>query len=241
MSSVKNQVFNWQNPIDRVLRFPKLPNGTSYEKFRAPGARSVAIHIVIWGLLAGLVIGSYGWMVGERTLSAQLPQMMISAIKIPLLLTVTVTVSLPFFFVVNSLMGLRRDFRDAFRAIISAQAGLAIILCSLTPFLAVFYVSFDKTAYSNAVLLNTGIFGFASLSAQFLLRAHYRVLIRTDSRHRFMVWAWIVVYAFVGVQVAWVSRPFIGSPNMKVTFFRDEPFSNAYIEVFEMLCRSLGF
>jgi hypothetical protein len=50
-----------------------------------------------------------------------------------------------------------------------------------------------------------------NLSVQLLLRRLYRPLIQQDPRHRWMVPAWIVIYSFVGIQMGWVLRPFIGS------------------------------
>ena len=191
-------------------------------------------------MVAGFVVGSYGWLVGARSFTEQLPQMFYSAIKIPMLLAVTVCISMPFFFVANTLMGLRNDFRDAFRAIILAQAGLSIILCSLVPFLILVYASVTNRGYGSAVLFNAFLFGVASLSAQILLRVHYRPLIHKDRRHRFMVWAWIIVYAFVGIQVGWTARPFIGNTSAKITFFRDEPFSNAYMQMIRLARDAAG-
>ena len=199
------------------------------------------MHVLFWGMLAGFIVGSYGWFVGERTFAAQFPQMFYSAIKIPMLLSVTVCISMPFFFVANTLMGLRNDFRDAFRAIILAQAGLAIILCSLVPFLILIYTSVTTRGYGGAVLFNAFLFGVASLSAQVLLRVHYRPLIRRNAKHRVMVWVWIIVYAFVGIQVAWTARPFIGDTSTEITFFRNEPFSNAYMQVLKLVRDLLSF
>ena len=54
-------------------------------------------------------------------------------------------------------------------------------------------------------------------------------LIRQNPKHRWMVRVWIFVYAFVGIQMAYVLRPFIGSPSNTISFFREDPFENAYV------------
>jgi hypothetical protein len=46
--------------------------------------------------------------------------------------------------------------------------------------------------------------------------------------------AWTLLYAFVGMQMGWMLRPFVGSHDLPVTFFRDEPFSNAYIAILQL-------
>lgn len=193
--------------------------------------------LLIFGPIYGLAMGSYNWIVENRCLVDQVPQMLYSAIKVPLLLIVTLLVAIPSFFVVNTLMGLRDDFRSSIRAIFSAQAGLTIILASLLPLTIFSYISLSylPVSYQTGVLFNAGMFGLASVSSQLLLRRYYRSLIAKNDRHRLMVRLWIFVYAFVGIQAAYVLRPFIGSPDEPTTFFRRESFQNAYIKIWEML------
>ena len=182
-------------------------------------------------------MGSYASTVGKRALVEQIPQMCYSGIKVPLLIAVTLVVSIPSFYVINTLLGLRDDSREALRSIISAQAGLTIILVSLMPVTLFLYSSLPCSAasYSVAVLLNAAMFGMASVSAQLLLRRYYEPLVRKNFRHRWMMRFWIVAYAFVGIQAAYVLRPFIGSPDQETTFFRRESFQNAYVKVWELV------
>ena len=72
------------------------------------------------------------------------------------------------------------------------------------------------------------MFAVASFSAQWMLRRDYLPLIRKDPKHRWMLRAWIVIYVFVGIQMGWVLRPFIGDPDVPVQFFRENSWSNAY-------------
>jgi len=50
-----------------------------------------------------------------------------------------------------------------------------------------------------------------------------------------MLRAWLVIYVFVGIQMGWVFRPFIGDPSAPVQFFRKGSWSNAYEVVFQMI------
>ncbi len=149
----------------------------------------------------------------------------------------TVGIALPSFFVLNSLLGLRDDFGEALRAIISAQAGLAVILVSLFPLTLFVYVSISGSAanHSLAVLFNAAMFGLASVSAQVLLRHYYQPLVQRDRRHRWMIRIWIFVYAFVGIQAAYTLRPFIGGANAPPEFLRSDSFQNAYLAIFRIL------
>ena len=75
----------------------------------------------------------------------------------------------------------------------------------------------------------------ASFGAQVMLRRSYRPLVARDRRHRAMLRAWIVIYAFVGIQLGWSLRPFVGDPDQPARFFRGGEWENAYVVVARMI------
>ena len=184
--------------------------------------------IAAFGLTYGAVMGAFGGIWGER-----LWQAVYSAIKVPLLLLGTSLLACPSFFVLNTLAGLRRDFLRATTALMAAQAGVAIVLASLAPLTIVWYASSND--YAAAVCFNGAMFAVACFAGQWLLRDHYRLLVRSDAKHRWMFWIWLVTYIFVGIQMAWILRPFVGDPNAPVEFFRQEKWGNAYVVVAQLL------
>ena len=212
---------------DDVLRRRSWP----MEHAALPG---LAAMIIVFGMIFGAFMGSFGGFREDRAL-----QIVYSGLKVPMMLTLTFVISLPSFFVLNTLFGLRGDFAVALRAVIATQAGLAVILASLAPLTAVWYLSFER--YSGAIAFNGLLFAIASFSAQWILRDYYRPLIQKDRRHRWMLRIWAVLYAFVGIQMAWVLRPFVGDPNSRVQFFREDTWGNAYLVVFQVVMRALGF
>ena len=56
---------------------------------------------------------------------------------------------------------------------------------------------------------------------------------------RFIFRIWVILYALVGVQMAWLLRPFIGSPDMPFTWFRDRQ-GNFFIALLDKLEHLLG-
>jgi hypothetical protein len=48
-----------------------------------------------------------------------------------------------------------------------------------------------------------------------------------------------VIYAFVGIQMGWLLRPFVGAPNQPVQFFRRENWDNAYVIVTRLAWEAL--
>ena len=62
-----------------------------------------------------------------------------------------------------------------------------------------------------------------------------RVLAPPDALPKRIFIVWTVIYGIVGAQMGWILRPFIGTPNMSFTLFRDRD-SN----FFEAFFRALG-
>lgn len=185
------------------------------------------------GAAYGLVMGAYGGVTPDRW-----PQMLYAAGKVPLLLLATFALGLPSFFVIHSLLGLRDDFGRAVRALLATQAGLTLVLAALAPLTAWFYAG--GPGYRVALLWNAAAFGVASLSAQLLLRRYYRPLIARNPTHRLLLRGWIGLYAFIGIQMGWLLRPFIGSPDRPTTFFRGDAWGNAYLEVWRIVLSVFG-
>jgi hypothetical protein len=210
-----------------------LLRGARLDRADALPLPRIALLVVVFGICYGAVMGTFSATSPQRFLLV-----IYAAIKVPILLLVTFGISLPSFFVLNTLLGMRRDFADAIRALITTQAGLTIILASLAPFTAVFYAS--SSDYASAILFNALMFAIASLSAQFLLRRLYRPLIQRNARHRILLRLWLVIYMFVGIQMGWVLRPFVGSPYSPTVFFREGAFSNAYEVVGRLILEVLG-
>lgn len=197
----------------------------------------LTLLILIFGMTYGAIMGTFGCLTFDGWFSERRWQVVYSAVKVPLLLSVTFAICLPSFFVVNTLLGLREDFRRAISALIAGQAAIAIILVSLAPLTALWYASSDD--YHQAILFNTMVFGIASLTGQLVLRRNYQSLIMRDARHRKLLYVWIVSYAFVGVQMGWILRPFIGSQEAAVQFLRPEAWDNAYVYVLRILWQAI--
>ena len=207
--------------------------GTAGGRHVPSGLAHLFACVVLFGVAYGGVMGTFGGFRGERIL-----QVLYSGLKVPLLLLVTFALSLPSFFVLNTILGVREDFGRVLRALVAAQAVLAIVLASLAPFTALWYASVGD--YEAAVLFNAVMFAVASFAAQAVLRRMYRPLIASSPRHRTLLRAWVVLFAFVGIQMGWVLRPFVGSPNSPTRFFREDKWGNAYVQVAKMASDVLG-
>lgn len=193
-----------------------------------PWQRLAAV-VLLAGALFGLQIGAYGGAV---------LQMCLSAVKIPLLIGVSTLLCLPGVFAVNTVAGLRDDFGAVLRGIFAAQATVAVSLCALGPLLLFLYAS--SADYRLAKAASGFLFLLASLAGQRTLSMHFGPLVRANPRHRGTRRVWWFLYILVTIQMAWVLRPFIGSPGLGLTIFRDEAWGNAYVHVIRLLVDLLG-
>ncbi len=217
---------------DGVLR--RDPWTTRSTDVRASLARLVGC-LVAFALLYGALMGTFRGLTGQ---TQWLRQIVYSAVKVPLLLGCSFAISLPSFFVLSTLIGLRKDFAESLRALVAAQAGLAVVLASLGPVTLLWYAS--SAAYNEALLFNGLMFAIATLAGQYLLRGYYRPLIQRDPRHRRMLACWGFIYVLVAIQLAWLLRPFIGAPSREVEFLREGAWDNAYVFVARLVLRTIG-
>ncbi len=186
------------------------------------------VFVVVFGMFYGAVMGTFTGLAAGRQ-----QQLIYSGVKVPILLLMTFALCLPSFFVINTVAGLRQDFGQTLRALVAMQSCVTIVLACLAPVTILFYLS--TSDYSLAVLFNAIIFGTASLTAQVVTVRYYRPLIRRSRRHAVMLFVWFFFYAFVGIQMGWVLRPFIGTPNAPVQFFRYGAWGNAYVVIAHLI------
>jgi len=193
-------------------------------------------QIAVFGALYGAAMGTFAVTV-ERA-----PQIVFAAVKVPLLLLATGALSVPLFAVLYSLWGLRAEWIPVLRALASTQAALSIVLASLSPLTLVVHASLPSggSGYAASVLWNALIFAVAGLTAQIVLRAKMRFWIERDRRHVSLLRAWLLIYGFIGVQMAWVLRPFIGDPGGDVTFLRAQWSGNAYVALWKLIGLWIG-
>ena len=93
-------------------------------------------------------------------------------------------------------------------------------------------------------LLNVIIFAIAGIAGVVFLGQGMRVISGSEgegaSARRWVLYLWILVYAFVGSQMAWTLRPFIGAPSMGFELFRQLG-GNFYTNIFASIGEILGF
>jgi hypothetical protein len=120
---------------------------------------------------------------------------------------------------------------------------MAVLLLSFAS-IALFFI-LTAGGYQFFKLLNVFFFAVAGIAGMLFLAQGMRVVSAADQEQgragRWLVLRlWIVLYAFVGSQMAWTLRPFVGYPDAKFELIRQLG-GNFYAEVFRSIGELLGF
>ncbi len=200
--------------------------------------RGLSVREGSWLLFCIAVIlagsGIYGATIG---LGRAPLQALFTAAKFPLLILLTTAGNALLNGMIAQLLGLGISFRQSALAVITSFALASIILASLSPVTLFLwlntpsYTSPDALAAHNFTLLtHVFLIAFAGTTANAALS---RILAdmggsrRTAAR---ILGSWLLGNMFLGCQLSWIMRPFIGSPGLPVEFFRADAFRGNFYE-----------
>jgi len=213
---------------DRQRFFMEIREGSGLaEKMRAMLVSSIAFLA-----LYGAVMGS----------SHSLWQALSSAAKLPLLFLATLVVCAPTLYFFNLIFGSNQSLSQNVVLILTAITVTAVLLLSFAPIVLFFLLTTSQ--YQFFKLLNVGVFTIAgAIGVRFLSQGMQVVSFggkEGAGARRNVIRLWILVYAFVGTQMAWTLRPFVGAPGLPFELFRQLG-GNFYANIFASLGEVLGF
>jgi len=163
-------------------------------------------------------------------------QMLASALEVPILYLLTLFVCFPVLHVVNVLLGSRLGLLQTLALILSAITLNCILLASCAPIVLFFILT--GADYSFQKLLHVLIFGFAGVWAMVALLRGLAAMCEHSSVYPKqalkILWVWMFVFGFVGTQMAWTLRPFVGAPNREFQIFRKQE-GNFYRAVWQAM------
>lgn len=185
-------------------------------------------------LIISVGCGLYGWTVGLWRAPAQ---SIYTAIKFPLVVFFTAAGNALLNGMLAQLLGSGLSFRQASFAILTSFAVAAVILGGLSP-ITMFIVlnapplGSERDIIGHSVVLLTHVFviAYAGVLANcHLLRLLQRIT-GGAARARTILLSWLAGNLFLGAQIAWILRPFIGSPRLAVQFLRADPLHGNFYE-----------
>lgn len=183
----------------------------------------------------------YGAVMGS---SHSLWQTLSSAFKLPVLFLATLFICAPSLYFFNLLFGSNQSLSQNLTLILTAITVTAVLLMSLAPITFFFLLTTTAAEYQFFKLLNVAIFAVSGIMGVVFLYQGMKVVSADDAegaamRKRILI-IWMVVYAFVGSQMAWTIRPFIGDPGAPFELFRQLG-GNFYGNVIWSIGEILGF
>lgn len=208
------------NYLDSILRHREAHFGDIFAN------REILRQIVLLLAIVFALSAFHGLAMG---MSSGILQMLSSSVKVPVLYLVTLAVCFPSLYVVNVIMGSRLSFLQTLALILLAMALNAILLAACSP-IAVFF-SLTGSSYHFLKLLHVVIFAFSGAWGMLGLWRGLHAMCEVSELYPRqavrILQIWVVIFAFVGTQMAWSLRPFIGKPGIGFQIFRDQE-SNFY-------------
>ncbi len=147
----------------------------------------------------------------------------------------------PTLYFFNVLFGSNQSLTQNIALILTAITVTAVVLLSFAPIVLFFLLT--TSSYQFFKLLNVLIFTLSAVMGVVFLNKGMKIVSADQEgarTRRLVMWLWVIVYAFVGSQMAWTLRPFIGAPSMEFELFRQLG-GNFYGNVFASIGEILGF
>jgi len=218
--------------IEKILRnrnafFNEIREGIGLaEKMKA-----MLVSSITFFALYGAVMGS----------SSSLWQALSSAVKLPILFLATLVVCVPSLYFFGLLFGSNQSLGQNFAVIMTAITVTSVLLLSCAPITLFFLLTTSQ--YQFFKLLNVAIFSLSGFLGIVFLFQGMTIVSSPEKEgaitRNWVLIFWMFVYAFVGSQMAWTIRPFIGAPEAPFELFRQLN-GNFYSDVLRSFGEILG-
>lgn len=196
------------------------------EEFRP---RQLALYLAVIAVGAGAFGAAMGWWRSPL-------QALFTAIKLPLAILLTTLGNALLNALLAPLFGLNLRFHQTVLAVLMSGTIACAVLGAFSPLLLFViwntppYGSQASMAYSAVQVLEVAIIAFAGIAAN----VHLLQLLARYSEARLsamkVLFGWLAGNLFLGTQLCWIMRPFIGSPGLPVEFFREDAFRGNFFE-----------
>ena len=200
---------------------------------QAGQSRPVSLNVAAILIGAGLYGAAMGWWRSPL-------QGLYVAIKFPLVIVLTALGNALLNAMLAPLLGLNIGFRQSFLAILMSLAITAAILGAFSPLMA--FVVWNAPpmtpdvkstpTYGFIKLTHVAMIAFAGIAGTVRLFQLLAQLGGSKPVARRVLFAWLAGNLFLGSQLTWLARPFIGSPQLPVVFLRDTALRGNFYENF---------
>jgi hypothetical protein len=182
--------------------FDEILAGRDLGRYLADALLVTIIGAVFYGFVVGISVG--GW------------QLLYDPVKLPWVLVFTLLLCLPSLYVFACYVGSRLALLQVCALAFTGTAVVATILIGFAP-ITWFFMFTAPGSHHFAVLINVAVFALAgSFGVQFMRRgihALHREAGERQAVERVVNW-WMLLYALVGAQMAWLLRPYFSATEV---------------------------
>lgn len=187
------------------------------------------LFLLFFTFIYGIVMGSYH----------SVMQAAASGIKVSVLFSLVLVICFPAFFIIQFILGSKLRLSQMISVILSGFVLTSSIMVSFTP-IVIFFLLTGSNYYFLQLLhiiifILSGIFGMKTIIDALKFSCEKKNIYPQTGVTIFRFW--VVILAFVGIQLAWNLRPFLGDKGQPFKFFRDYEgnFYTAVIYSFQQL------
>lgn len=188
--------------------------------------------IFLFAFIYGMIMGSYNSFL----------QAIVSGFKVPILLFLALFICFPAFYVIQYMLGSRMGFKQMINMVLSGFVVLTTIMVSFAPIVIFFMITGNNYSFLKllhvTIIAFSGIFGMRTMIEALKFSCEKKNVYPKIGLQIFKLW--VFVFAFVGMQLAWNLRPFLGDKYRDFELFRDKE-GNFYLAVFQSTANMFGF
>ena len=197
--------------------FKIFQNTESYfdERSREQSNKLIMYQILIicvFAFIYGLVMGSYHSLI----------QSIVAGFKVIFLFLCTLTICFPSFFVIQQVLGSKMSLRQMMIISLSGFVLTTSIALSFSPVIIFFQITGGNYHFLQllhvAIFIFSGIFGMRLMVDALKFACEKKNIYPQIGVTVFRIW--IIILAFVGIQLSWNLRPFLCEKNEEFKLFR---------------------
>ena len=172
------------------------------------------IILCIFSCLYGVAMGCHNG----------LYQALSSGVKLPILFALIILICFPAFFVIQAILGSKLTLGQMLSVILAGFMMTASIMVSFAPIVIFFLITGGNYGFIKllhvAIITLSGLFGMVFVVEALRFSCEKKEIYPKIGVRVFKFW--IVILAFVGTQLSWSLRPFIGSKELPFQLFRKQ-------------------
>ncbi len=208
-----------ENSLFSLEFFPSLNNTEEFfQKITADEnvGKRILNQLVLMSFLAfvyGIIMGSYH----------SFAQAIVAGFKVSVLFTLALLICFPAFFIIQYILGSRLEIYQMVSVILSGFVLMTAIMVSFTPIVIIFLLTGSNYYFLQLlhilIFILSGLFGMKTIVDALKYSCEKKNIYPQIGVVIFRFW--VIILTFIGIQLAWNFRPFLGDRGRPFELFRE--------------------